>query len=158
MKKRILLIVLGILIAAQLVQPDRSVPRSDPSNDLLAITGASADIQKLVVGACYDCHSYQTDYPWWAYVTPVNFWIQSTINEAREKVNYARWDLFAGNEEAGESGESIAEGEMPPPNYAPMHGHAQLTQAQKEQLIAWFDGITGGQGEAGNEAEDDERD
>ncbi|MFZ1687683.1 MAG: heme-binding domain-containing protein [Flavobacteriales bacterium] len=149
MLKRILLIVLCIFLLAQLAQPDRSAPAVVPSQDMLAVTGAPADIKQMIIGACYDCHSYQTQYPVWAYITPMNFWIQSHINEARGTVNFSRWDLYAGNEEAGESGESIAEGEMPPSNYAAMHGHAELTDAQKLQLIAWFDANTGGVGREG---------
>lgn len=151
MIKRIMLIALGIFLLAQLAQPDRSVPAVDPAQDMLKATGAAADIEQMVIGACYDCHSYRTQYPVWAYITPVNFWIQDHINEGREKVNYSRWDLYAGNEEAAESGKSIAEGEMPPANYAGMHGHGKLTTAQKQQLIAWFDSHLAG---ADNSASD----
>ncbi len=150
MIKRILLIALSIFLVAQLIQPDRSVPAVDAAKDILQVTGAPAAIQQLVVGACYDCHSYRTDYPVWAYITPINFWIQDNINEGREKVNFARWDIYAGDEEAAESGESIAEGEMPPADYARMHGHAQLTAAQKLQLIDWFDANIGGGGMEGS--------
>ena len=145
MIKRVLLIALGIFLVAQLAQPDRSVPAIDPAQDMLTVTGAPAEIQQLVIGACYDCHSDKVDYPVWAYITPVNFWVQHHINEGREKVNFSRWGQFAGNHDAGESGETVAEGEMPPNNYEVMHGHAQLTAAQKETLVAWFDAnIRGG--------------
>ena len=164
MIKRILLIAFGILLLAQLAQPDRSVPAVDPANDMLQVTGAPADIQQMVIGACYDCHSDKTEYPVWAYITPMNFWIQSHINEGREVVNYSRWNTYAGNEEAAESGESIAEGEMPPPNYAGMHGHAKLSDAQKQQLIGWFKANVVGAGkegagqEGGTTEEEDDKD
>lgn len=156
MIKRILLIVLGLFLLAQIAQPDRSVPAVDPAQDMLQAKGAPADIQQLVIGACYDCHSYKTQYPAWAYITPINFWIQGHINEGREKVNYSRWDLFAGNEEAAESGKSMAEGEMPPAGYARMHGHAQLTAAQKEQLIGWFNVNLGGKNAGAGHGEEKE--
>jgi hypothetical protein len=149
MIKRILLIALGILLLAQLAPPGRSVPAPDPAKDMLQVTGAPADIQQLVIGACYDCHSYQTQYPVWAYITPMNFWIQSHIDEGREKVNISRWDVYAGNEEAAESGKTIAEGEMPPPNYSSMHGHAKMSAAQQQQLIGRFDANVGGGGQEG---------
>lgn len=92
MIKRLSLIPIGILLLAQLVQPDRSVPAVDPTTDLLKMTTASSSIRDMVVGACYDRHSYQTEYPWYAYVTPVNFWLQDHIDEGREVLNYSRWD------------------------------------------------------------------
>ncbi|MEO7081470.1 MAG: heme-binding domain-containing protein [Flavobacteriales bacterium] len=156
MIKRILYIALGIFVLAQFVQPDRSVPVVDPALDMLQMTGAPADIQQMVVGACYDCHSYQVQYPVWAYITPVNFWVQEHINEGREEVNYSRWDQFAGTKDASKSGKTVAKGEMPPPNYAAMHGHAQLTAAQKEQLVAWFNANIGGKSTQGKGSEGEE--
>ena len=164
MLKRILFAIATILLLAQLAQPDRSVPPIDPAQDMLQVTAASSEIQQLVIGACYDCHSYKTQYPWWAFVTPINFWIQGHINEGREKVNYSRWDIYAGNEEAAESGKSMAEGEMPPSGYSGMHGHAKLTDAQKQQMIAWFNasiagaGKEGGGQKGGKKEDEDERD
>jgi len=138
MKKRILLILLVIALVAQFFQPDRSVPATDPANDMLVMTNAPDEIKTLVTGACYDCHSHNTSYPVWAYITPINFIIQDHINEGREKLNFSRWNEPASQKEAHECGGMIAEGEMPPGNYAPMHGHAQLTEAQRGQLVDWF--------------------
>ena len=155
MIKRILLIALGLFLLAQLIQPDRSVPASDPAKDLLAMTNAPADIRQLVIGACYDCHSYQTTYPWYGKLTPMNFIMQDHIDEGREKLNYSLWDRYAGTEAAGESGETIQEGEMPPGYYRFMHGHGDLSPAQEQQLIAWFDGSAGAQDHADSEQEEE---
>ncbi|HRH71020.1 MAG TPA: heme-binding domain-containing protein [Flavobacteriales bacterium] len=152
MKKRILYILLAIAVVAQFFQPDRSAPATDPANDMLAITKAPADIQQLVIGACYDCHSYKTNYPWYGKITPVNFIVQNHINEGREVLNFSLWDQFANSEAAGESGETIQESEMPPAYYRFMHGHGDLSAAQQQQLIAWF-GSQGGAHGAGTESE-----
>lgn len=149
MKRRILTIVAVVLVLAQLAQPDRSVPPVDLSQDMLEITAAPTPIKTLVSGACYDCHSNTTNYPWYAYITPVNFWLQHHINEGREELNFSRWDRYANSEAAAELSESIAEGEMPPKNYSFIHGHGKLTTAQREELIAWFDA------NLGNKAQDD---
>lgn len=139
MKKRILLILLAIAVVAQFFQPDRSVPPIDPANDMLVMTQAPDDIRTLVQGACYDCHSDRSTYPWYASITPVNFWLQDHINEGREKINFSRWNDPAGREEAYECGEVLKEGEMPPSNYAFIHGHARLTDDQRARLVDWFD-------------------
>lgn len=151
MFKRILLISLGVFIAAQFVRPDRSLPTTDPATDLFAMTTAPPDIQAWVKGACYDCHSYETGYPWYAHITPVNWWLQDHINEGREALNFSRWDLYRDSEHAAESGEEMAEGEMPPKNYTWMHDHAQLTPAQHDAVMAWFNSLpNAGRKPAGN--------
>ncbi len=139
MKKRILYIVLAITVVAQFFQPDRRVPPIVPANDMLVMTQAPDGIRTLVQGACYDCHSNTTTYPWYASITPVNFWLQDHINEGREKMNFSRWNEPASQEEAYECAEVVQEGEMPPSNYAFIHGHAKLNAEQRAKLVAWFD-------------------
>jgi uncharacterized membrane protein len=139
MKKRILYILLAIAVVAQFFQPDRSVPATSPANDMLEMTQAPIEIRDLVQGACYDCHSDRTTYPWYASITPVNFWLQDHINGGRSKMNFSRWNDPTSQEEAYECGEVLREGEMPPKNYAFIHGHAQLTPDQRTQLAVWFD-------------------
>ncbi len=147
MIKRIAYILLGILLVAQLIQPDRSVPAIDPAKDMLAMTNAPPDIRELVIGACYDCHSYQTTYPWYGKLTPMNFIMQDHINEGREVLNFSVWDQYTNSEAAGESGEEIVEGEMAPGYYKLMHGHGDLDAAQQKKLVAWFNGLPGAKGE-----------
>lgn len=156
--KNALLALAGLLLIAQFIQPDRSAPAIDPANDMLAVTNAPADIRQLVTGACYDCHSYKTEYPWYAYIAPVSFIVQDHINEGREVVNFSVWDKYAGGEEAGESGESIQEGEMPPGYYTFMHAHGRLNAADKQKLVAWFNAnLPGSDGaEGGNSVEEEE--
>lgn len=161
MIKRILLISLGLFLLAQLIQPDKSVPAIDPANDMLAVTNASPEIQQLVIGACYDCHSYKSTDPWYGSITPVNFIMQHHINEGREVLNFSLWDLYAGTEAAGENAETIQEGEMPPGYYRFMHSHGDLSTAQQQQLISWFSahgGSEGGPGHTGGSEGDEEDD
>lgn len=81
MLKRVLYILLGLLAVAQFFQPDRSAPEAEPARDMLAMTNAPQDIRELVIGACYECHSYTTDYPWYAYIAPMSYLVQDHINE-----------------------------------------------------------------------------
>ncbi|MBK8340226.1 MAG: heme-binding domain-containing protein [Flavobacteriales bacterium] len=145
MIKRILLVLFVLILVAQLVQPDRSVPAVDPTQDLVTMTAAPPDIQAMMIGACYDCHSNRTTYPWYARLTPVNFIMQDHIKEGREVLNFSTWPAYANTEEAHECVETMQEGEMPPAYYRFMHAHGDLLPAQQEQLIAWFNTSVGAQ-------------
>lgn len=156
MIKRILLLLLGALLVAQLLQPDRTAPPVVPAQDMLTMTNAPADVAQLVRGACYDCHSNATTYPWYARITPVNFIMQDHIREGREVLNFSEWPRFAGSEAAGECGEEIQEGEMPPGYYRLMHAHGRLSDADKQKLAAWFNtNVPGGEGTAGSGTEEE---
>jgi len=158
MIKRILFILLAITVVAQFFQPDRSVPVVDPANDMLVMTQAPTDIRTLVEGACYDCHSDKTNYPWYAYITPMNFIVQDHINEGRAVLNFSDRDKYAGSEAAGECGESIVEGEMPPAYYRLMHTHGRLSQQDQQKIVDWFNanlpGAEGGEGDAAGKGGD----
>ncbi|MCW5898400.1 MAG: heme-binding domain-containing protein [Flavobacteriales bacterium] len=158
MLKRLLSILLGVLLVAQFIRPDRSVPAVDPAADLFAMEQAPPDIQAWVKGACYDCHSYATEYPWYAGITPVNWWLQRHIDEGREVLNFSRWDQYRGSEAAAESGEEMAEDEMPPKNYTWMHDHARLTPAQHQAVMDWFNGLQAAGGEEEQEQEEPAKD
>lgn len=149
MARKPLLVLGALLLIAQFFRPDRSVPAHSAATDMLVMTGAPEHISALVRQACYDCHSYETSYPFYSSVTPVNFWIQHHVSEAREELNFSRWDLAAGSEAAGESGEEITEGEMPLPSYTWLHAEARLSPADRDALATWFKTTMGG-GEQGD--------
>jgi hypothetical protein len=54
--------------------------------------------------------------------------------EGRQKLNFSDWNRCY-QQSLGEIVEVIREGEMPPAIYLPMHPEAQLTAAEKQQLI-----------------------
>ncbi|MBK6628894.1 MAG: heme-binding domain-containing protein [Flavobacteriales bacterium] len=143
---------------AQLFQPDRSAPTADPALDMLAMTNAPPDIRDLVTGACYDCHSYTTDHPWYAYVAPLSFIVQDHINEGREHLNFSLWDTYATDKHAGEAGKVLQDGEMPPGYYRLMHGHGRMSDADKQKLVAWFNTNLGSEGGGGMGTEAEEGD
>lgn len=144
--KRVLYVLLALFAVSQFIRPDRSVPAHDPATDLLVMTQAPADIATAVRSACYDCHSYQTDYPWYAAITPVNWWLQDHINEARHELNFSRWDAFADSKAASEIAEEMLEGHMPPQDYTWMHAHAVLDSTTQRRVMDWFAGIVAQEG------------
>ncbi len=91
MGRKGLWITAGVLAAAQLVQPDRTAGQYDPGTDLLTRARPSAEVEHLLRVACYDCHSNTTRYPWYSYVTPVNFWLQHHINDGHTGFNMSAW-------------------------------------------------------------------
>lgn len=88
----------------------------------------------LAKRACFDCHSNETAWPWYTNVAPVSWMIQRHVDEGRQKLNFSDWGNSR-ERELDEIAEVILEGEMPLPNYLPMHPEARLTPAEKQALI-----------------------
>lgn len=82
--------------------------------------------------ACYDCHSNETEWPWYSRVAPVSWLVSQDVDKGRAVLNFSEWQRP--QEEAGESAGAVLEGEMPPWIYTVMHSHARLTDAEQTTL------------------------
>ena len=121
--------LVALLLLIQLVPYGRD--HADP-----AVTGTprwdSPRTKALFDDACADCHSNVTDWPWYSNVAPMSWLVQRDVDEGREILNASEWDRPQG--EAGEAGETVLEGEMPPWQYTLIHSGARLSDTEKQDL------------------------
>lgn len=138
--QKILLGLLVIFILLQFVPIDHSIPTVDPNHDYVQMEQPPAAVGKMIKDACYDCHSYETKYPWYASVAPLSFWLQGHINNGRKELNFSTWKTAENKaHKLEECAEEIEELKMPLKSYTWTHPEAKLTEAQKKELIAWFE-------------------
>ena len=55
----------------------------------------SSRTRELAVGACYDCHSNETVWPWYSNVAPVSWLVYADVKSGRETLNFSEWDRAA---------------------------------------------------------------
>jgi hypothetical protein len=87
----------------------------------------------LAQRACFDCHSNETVWPWYAYVAPVSWRIANHVYDGRRRLNFSEWDRPNENEER--IVEDMTSGRMPLWDYLLLHPEAKLTQAEQQALI-----------------------
>ena len=106
----------------------------------IALVDAPEDVMTTLRRSCWDCHSNETEWPWYSYVAPVSFRVSQHVSMGREHVNFTEWDSYDA-EELDEAFEEIAEeiekGGMPLSDYLLVHRNAKLTTADRERLITW---------------------
>ncbi len=142
MKKKIILGIILLFSAIQFIGIDKSVPEYDPADNYLADFSGEDQIQTLLVQACFDCHSYETDYPWYANVAPVSWWLQSHVRNARRSLNFSDWQNYSDEKKShkkDECVEYIKKAWMPPASYKLAHPEARLTDEERAVLAAHFD-------------------
>lgn len=91
------------------------------------------ETRALAVRACFDCHSSETEWPWYADIAPVSWVTTNHVVEGRRVLDFSTWDRP--QRETEEMGETIAEGEMPPAYFTLLHPEARLSSAEKQRLI-----------------------
>ena len=129
--------LVAVVIVIQFIPVDRSHPPAQAEIE------APPEVTEIFRSACYDCHSYKTDWPWYGYVAPVSWWLAHHMEEAREEMNLSDWGLMAHEKQAElreEIWEEVEEGEMPLPAYRWVHAKARLDDRQLEVLEAWSHG------------------
>lgn len=134
----VVLALVALLVLAQLVPygRDHTNPpvRAEPAWD----RPATRDLARR---ACFDCHSNETRWPWYASVAPVSWLLQHDVDEGREDLNFSEWNRPY--EEAGEAGETVLNRTMPPSSYLLLHPEAKLTDAERKQLAAGLNATVG---------------
>lgn len=88
----------------------------------------------LAERACFDCHSNQTKWPWYASAPLVGLWMGDHVDEGREKLNFSTWSTPG--KDAHEAADVVEEGEMPLSSYTWLHGEATLSAEEKSALVA----------------------
>ena len=138
--KRTLIGLAVVLAGAQFYRPDRPNPPVDPSQTLEANLQVPDGVLSLIERSCTDCHTHGTDWPWYSNVAPASWLVAHHATHGREYVNFDRWGEMTAYEVQDcldEIAEVVESGEMPLPVYLPLHPEAQMTDAERDQLVAW---------------------
>jgi hypothetical protein len=141
MKKRLLRVLVALLVVFGLLQL-YPVQRSNPP--VTAGLEAPADVDAILRRACYDCHSNETRWPWYAYVAPVSWLVVHDVDEGRRELNFSIWGQYDEAKrisKASSAVEEIEEGHMPLPKYVRMHSEAAVSKAELERLEEWADSV-----------------
>tara|TARA_R110002049_G_scaffold228405_1_gene400548 strand:- start:170 stop:652 length:483 start_codon:yes stop_codon:yes gene_type:complete len=142
MIKKILLALAVILIIMQFFTIDKSVPETNPAIDFMNVTSPTSEVATILKNGCYDCHSYNTKYPWYSNVAPVSWWVKDHIDHGRDELNFSLWGSYSAkraDHKLEESSEMVLEEEMPLPSYTWIHGDAKLSTEERTLLANWFD-------------------
>jgi hypothetical protein len=128
--------VVGLGVALQLVPIDRDNPPVESE------IPAPAAVQSIVQRSCYDCHSHETRWPWYARVAPVSWLLAYQVAEARSEFNLSKWKAYRPDKRRRllrDALEEIEEESMPPWEYLLMHGEARLSEEERETLREWIE-------------------
>jgi hypothetical protein len=94
---------------------------------------SSPEARALAKEHCFQCHSNETEWPWYSNIAPASWLIQMDVNEGRSQFNFSDWNNRPG--ELDEMTGEIQEGGMPPIQYWMFHPNSRLNDQQKQDLI-----------------------
>ena len=141
MIKKILLGLATVFVIIQFFHPKKN-DSNDITYDISKKYNVPADVQAILKVACNDCHSNKTEYPWYANIQPVAWWMNDHVDEGKRELNFSTFlsrKLAIQNHKLEEIAEQVEKGEMPLASYTylGMNPEAKLTNDQKMTLINW---------------------
>lgn len=138
------LVLLGALVIIQFFRPTKNKSEGISSNDITKLYAVPPDVQNILKTSCYDCHSNNTVYPWYAEVQPVAWWLNNHIEDGKRDLNFsefASYRIRRQYKKLEEINELVKKDEMPLDSYLWIHKNAKLDEAKKLALANWVTAV-----------------
>lgn len=140
-KSFIIILVTALFVLIQFFRPAKN---NSPDTEF-AVSNKyelTSSVNEIMSAACYDCHSNKTNYPWYAEIQPIGWWLNNHVQDGKRHLNFSdftRMPIARQNHKFEEIIETVEEGEMPLPSYTwlGLHANANLSEQQKTEIINW---------------------
>ena len=136
---KIALVVLGIVFIGSVLTWPKKAERADEAQ-LLSGARIPQPVLATLKRSCIDCHSEATHYPWYSYVFPVSWLIQSDVTQGREHLNLSRWEQYSAirqQRRLSEIANQVQDGDMPLFQYTLIHRDAKLSRDDIAAIFRW---------------------
>ncbi|MCK0162196.1 heme-binding domain-containing protein [Allomuricauda sp. F6463D] len=138
--KKIAIALLIVLVGMQFLRPEKNISEGDYVTAFENEAKPSQEVKKILKTACYDCHSANTEYPWYNNIAPVSYWLADHIEDGKKHLDFSSWtsyDTKKKDHKLEELIEEVKEGNMPLNEYTWTHSDAKLTEDEVSVLVAW---------------------
>lgn len=132
--------VLIVFVGMQFYRPEKNTSTGKHTAIFLAETNPSKEVTAILKESCYDCHSNNTNYPWYNNVAPFSYWLADYIKGGKRHLNFSDWETYEikkRDHKLEELIELVDEGVMPLKEYTWTHSEAKLGEEQRKALLQW---------------------
>lgn len=142
--KRLKRIVFFFLIAfggIQLIPSNSNQTSVISETEFINYYQPPSSIQNILKNSCYDCHSNNTNYPWYNKIQPISWLLENHINEGKKELNFSEFGAYSSRKQKSKLKSiigQIRDDEMPLSSYTIIHQNAKLDNFKKKELIGWF--------------------
>ena len=140
--KIIAIVLLVAFVVIQFIPVDRNQSDSVPKTDFMLVNDVPNDIKNKLQVSCYDCHSNNTQYPWYNKVQPIAWFLEDHIKKGKAELNFNEWDSLSNRRKKSKLRsiiKQIENDEMPLDSYTLIHREASFSEAEKQELIQWVE-------------------
>ncbi|WP_025663206.1 heme-binding domain-containing protein [Aquimarina megaterium] len=142
--KIIAIILLIAFVGIQFMPVDRNQSDSVPKTDFMLVNDVPSDVKDKLQASCYDCHSNNTQYPWYNKVQPVAWFLEGHIKEGKAELNFNMWDSLSSRRKASKLRsiiKQIENSEMPLDSYTLIHKKAAFSEEEIQQVVKYMENL-----------------
>ena len=139
-RNKVILVIVGIVLASQLYRPARTNPTVQPQNELSSHTQMPAEVSQILNRSCSDCHSNKTTWPWYSKVAPVSWVVADDVVEGRRHMNLSEWGSYPLKRQLKKIEDicdEVKDGGMPLKSYTWIHKGTALSQPERDTVCKW---------------------
>jgi hypothetical protein len=129
-----------LIIAFQFIHPVPNKSDQVSKTDFTKVIAVSDSVKGILKNACFDCHSNNTNYPWYAYIQPVGWLLAKDIKQGKAALNFSEFAAYSSKRQESKLSdiEDMVDGDiMPLSSYKKMHKNARLSANEKAVIIHW---------------------
>lgn len=146
-KKIIKITVLFLFIAfvgIQFIPTTRNQSDKVLETDFTKTFNVPGDVQNMLKTSCYDCHSNNTNYPWYNRIQPAAWFMEGHITDGKKELNFSEFGDYSDRRKKSKLKSIISQiksDEMPLPSYLWIHWDAELSPQEKKLLENWINDL-----------------
>lgn len=128
-------------MAIQFFPMDYNQSEIVPQNDFMFVNKVPATVEKSLQVSCYDCHSNNTNYPWYNKIQPLAWFMKDHIQHGKEELNFNEWGTYSDrrkNSKLRSIMNQIESDEMPLDSYTLIHRDAIFSKIEKEAVLNYM--------------------
>jgi len=142
--KLIFMVLLAVLLLMQLARPQKNLSPSPAGKAFVDTFKVSEQVNAILAVSCYDCHSNNTEYPWYSELQPMAWLMERHILDGKEKLNFDDLPPYGSrrlNSKFTQITKQIEQDKMPLNSYLWLHEGARLRMEDKKLLIDYFNSL-----------------
>lgn len=128
------------LIGIQFIPTKRNQSEIVPDTDFIRTYNPPKEVASVLRTSCYDCHSNNTEYPWYNKIQPAAMYLEDHIQHGKEEFNFSEFSEYSDRRKTSKLKSfirQVEQDEMPLDSYTLIHQNAKISDSEKELVLTW---------------------
>ena len=139
MFRKLALMILVALVAVFVLIQFKVAPLTNPPSK--GELSAPPEVEAILKRSCFDCHSNQTNWPWYSHVAPISWMVVRHVESGRKQMNFSEWGEYFPTTRKRKlqwMQRALHDEVMPLWSYRMMHPDARLSDDDRARLLEWI--------------------